>query len=549
MNNIKISGLPESTSPNISGFTTVLDGNTTYKTSLQSLKNTIGGYLSVQETSISFINGSIWGTADLTPFIDLHGDDNYYEITLPWTVTFLGQQYDKVYLGSNSYLTFGAGSGIYNPIYPGRIPVPAIFVGAGDNGISNYYTGTILNGNQTEFRIRYEGWNETNGNVTAYTQVWEAVFVSGVTDEIRIIMGQTLRNPGGTWGLSDGSRWIEEFNGLPFFDAKRNSTYNGLLISPISTADTNELKITGPGVTTDVNGDVVYVNIDPLGQAGIGVSYDISIDGGSIIASKRFNLLLTTGENGSSINIQPNGDVNIQPKSIPTGIDPTDGWDINLSTPDGSDSGDGYSVRRGGDVTVNTGNGIHNGRNGRMNINCDIEHSGVINGVKKYTALLTQNSVTITGGTLTIGEKYVITDYNCCDDFTNVAQVLSGSTINQNGCIFIATGTTPTSWFSGSTLTIVSLSAPIATVLENTLGFTPQWEYITTGIYGFSEPGAFPITKTFVYTPISFNNITGPALKIYDNTSFPNSFVIFSDFIGNGDNSFHYTPLEIKVYP
>lgn len=548
MNNIKISGLPESTSPNISGFTTVLDGNTTYKTSLQTLKNTIGGYLSVQETCISFINGNIWGTADLTPFIDLDDDDNYYEITLPWTVTFLGQQYDKVYLGSNSYLTFSAGSNSFDPIYPGIIPVPAIFVGAGDNGISNYYTGTILNANQTEFRIRYEGWNETDGNVTAYTQVWEAVFVSGVTDEIKIIMGQTLRNPGGTWGLSDGSRWIEEFNGLPFFDAKRDSTYNGLLISPISTANTNELKITGPGITTDVDGDVVYVNVDPLGQAGIGVGYNGGFDRESIIASKRFNLTLTTGENGNDINLVPNGDVNIQPKLIPTGIDPTDGWGINLTTPNGSDSGDGYSVRRGGDVTVDTGSGIHGGRKGRMNIYCDIEHSGVINGVKKYTALLTQNSETITGGTLTIGEKYVITNYNCCDDFTNIAQVLGG-TINENGCVFIATGTTPTNWFSGSTLTIVSLSAPVATVLENTLGFTPQWEYIEQGVYGFTQEDAFPIDKTFVYTPISFNNITGPGIKIYDNTTFPNSFVIFTNFIGNVDNTFYYTPLEIKVYP
>jgi hypothetical protein len=435
INNVKISGLPENTNPNLTGFTTVLDGGTVYKTSLQTMKDTIGGGgVSVQETCISFINEDTWGTMDLDAFTDLDEDDDYHEIILPWTVTFLGQEYDTIYLSSNSYLTFVEGNSDYNPIYPGNISQPAIFVGAADNGLSNYYTGTILNGSQTEFRIRYEGWNETGGNATAYTQVWEAVFVSGVTDEIKIVIGETLLNPGGTWGISDGSRWIEEFNGLPFYDAKVDDTFNSLLISPISTASASELKITGPGVTTDVDGDVVYINVDPLGQAGIGVSYDDG-DSESIIASKRYSLSLTTGQNDSPINIVPNGDVNIEPKSISVGQDAYDGWQINLRTPNGTDSGNGTSVRTGGDVTINTGEGINGGRKGKVFINSDIEHDGVINGVKKYVAIINQ---------------------------------------------------------TGST-------APVATVLENTLGTSLSWTYDDTGSY-FAELGVgnFDVTKTFI---------------------------------------------------
>jgi len=492
INNVKISGLPENTNPNLTGFTTVLDGGTVYKTSLQTMKDTIGGGgVSIQETCISFVTGSTWGTMDLDAFTDLDEDDDYHEIILPWTVTFLGQEYDRVYLGTNSYLTFVEGNDDYNPIYPGNIPQPAIFVGAGDNGLSNYYTGTILNGSQTEFRIRYEGWNETDGNPTGYTQVWEAVFVSGVTDEIKIVMGETLRNPGGTWGISDGSRWIEEFNGLPFYDAKEDNTFNSLLISPISTASASEVKITGPGVTTDVDGDVVYINIDPLGQAGIGVGYN-NEDDYSIIASKRYDLLLTTGENGSSIDIEPNGDVNIRPKSIPTAIDPTDGWDINLTTPNGNDSGNGSSVRRGGDITIDTGQGTHGGRDGKLFINCDIQHTGVINGVKKYVALLTQ---------------------------------------------------------TGST-------APVATVLENTLGSSITWNRQSTGIYygenvNFANSSKVWMSFSPNYSNQGYGNIYQVGSEIYNDG--PGNALWFTtngSVNGNGiDNWGTYMMVEIRVYP
>ena len=170
-----------------------------------------------------------------------------------------------------------------------------------------------------------------------------------------------------------------------------------------------------------------------------------------------------------------------------------------------------------------------------------------IRGYKVYSALLTQQSSTISSSPLTIGEKYVISNYNAGGSFGNVAQVLSGTTLDSEGCVFIATGTTPTVW-CGCTLTIISESAPVATVLENTLGFTPEWEYITQGIYGFTQEGAFPIEKTFVYTPISFNQEFGPGFKVYDNTSFPDTFIVGSQFFGPGDDTLYYSPIEIKVY-
>jgi hypothetical protein len=51
-----------------------------------------------------------------------------------------------------------------------------------------------------------------------------------------------------------------------------------------------------------------------------------------------------------------------------------------------------------------------------------------------------------TSGTLTIGKTYIIDDWITADDFTNVGG------LNVDGTVFIATGTTPTTWTNSSSL-------------------------------------------------------------------------------------------------
>ena len=57
-----------------------------------------------------------------------------------------------------------------------------------------------------------------------------------------------------------------------------------------------------------------------------------------------------------------------------------------------------------------------------------------------------------TSGLLQVGAIYTITTYVATDDFSNVENIVSGTT-NTTGCVFIATGDTPTDWTNGSTLT------------------------------------------------------------------------------------------------
>jgi len=68
--------------------------------------------------------------------------------------------------------------------------------------------------------------------------------------------------------------------------------------------------------------------------------------------------------------------------------------------------------------------------------------------------------VEITSGTLEVGQRYRITDFQAGDDFTNV-----GAGSNANGVEFLATGTTPATWTNSSGVT--PIGAVVALLPEN----------------------------------------------------------------------------------
>ena len=109
-----------------------------------------------------------------------------------------------------------------------------------------------------------------------------------------------------------------------------------------------------------------------------------------------------------------------------------------------------------------------------------------------YTALLTQsggdNSVGQTSGTLIIGTTYYISNDCCGADFTNV-----GAPNNNLGTYFIATGEVPNAWGgipSGDPQLTYNTGAPVATVLENTIG-NVWWTYDSVGNYSLWSDNLF----------------------------------------------------------
>ena len=207
---------------------------------------------------------------------------------------------------------------------------------------------------------------------------------------------------------------------------------------------------------------------------------------------------------------------------------------------------------------------------GNLTIGGNLIVTGTSNsgGFVTYKALLTQTgsivgtSINDFNGGLIIGETYTITNYVSDADFSNIANVQSG-TINQTGCVFIAIGQTPNSWTDGTELT--SVGNLIVDVLENTLGFDIAWVQAPFGGYGYyigfdSNFGPiinmFPRDKTEVKSQLKYPFNFGPALilppigipgiaSFFEKDSF-----VFIDMYYDGDlidNSLYYTPIEINI--
>ncbi len=96
--------------------------------------------------------------------------------------------------------------------------------------------------------------------------------------------------------------------------------------------------------------------------------------------------------------------------------------------------------------------------------------------------------------------------------------------------------------------------APVATVLENTLGATPIWTRANQGYYNITLTGAFDITKTFVINsgwgtnegPFIFESDSSPD-SLYIDTYLISSFSPFAMSLQDGQ-LINY-PIEIRIYP
>lgn len=202
---------------------------------------------------------------------------------------------------------------------------------------------------------------------------------------------------------------------------------------------------------------------------------------------------------------------------------------------------------------------------GNLTLNGNLNVTGVTTGnLASYKVLLTQTG-NITGTSLAdfnygliIGETYTIITGQTGDDFSNIANVQSG-VINETGCVFIATGSTPSVWDNGSEL--FSLGDLIYDVLENNLGYEIYWEQFASGTYiGFPNNigpmyNNFPKEKSSVLTQLTVTSPAfGESIQLYAG---PGSFGSKDDVLALGvwdsvsetsvDNKLLYTPYEFKV--
>jgi hypothetical protein len=85
-------------------------------------------------------------------------------------------------------------------------------------------------------------------------------------------------------------------------------------------------------------------------------------------------------------------------------------------------------------------------------------------------------------------------------------------------------------------------AAPVATVLENTLGSTPAWSREGPGSYRLTLTGAFLSTKTFITTYVVFASGADGRLSRVDNN-------VLELTVGDGDDYLVDSAVEVLVYP
>ena len=152
-------------------------------------------------------------TSSTTPTVG-NNDDGYWNLALPFPITYLGTTYNEVYPSTNFYLTFGAGSTVWSTVNQSSPNLPKIMWSAADNSVQRiYYTTQGTAGSRT-FNIRMEGAASTSGVLGSPTMVCEYVFYEATPDQIDLQVGVNSRKTTGAftteqlnaWGFISGQR-------------------------------------------------------------------------------------------------------------------------------------------------------------------------------------------------------------------------------------------------------------------------------------------------------------------------------------------------------
>mmetsp|Transcript_20449 Transcript_20449/g.52472 ORF Transcript_20449/g.52472 Transcript_20449/m.52472 type:complete len:579 (-) Transcript_20449:384-2120(-) len=132
-------------------------------------------------------------------------DDYYWTFSLPFSFSIEDRSYSRVYLCSNSYLTFSSGQTAYSGLSASNPVGRKIFVQGADNSAQRVSTVST----STYFGIRYEGTSSTSGNLANVNIIWEMIFYQ---DGGLGIYVERMGRTGGVTGISNGYRFTNTFS-------------------------------------------------------------------------------------------------------------------------------------------------------------------------------------------------------------------------------------------------------------------------------------------------------------------------------------------------
>lgn len=134
-------------------------------------------------------------------------DDAYLgNITLPFTFYIGGVGYNTLFIESNAYVTYSAGSNNFNGLTSANPALSKIFIGASDNSyqrVSNFTYNTDF------YRFRFEGTASTSGTPGNPNIVYEVTHfnpeVTGGNNVVEILVGKHARgtSSSGLFGVAN----------------------------------------------------------------------------------------------------------------------------------------------------------------------------------------------------------------------------------------------------------------------------------------------------------------------------------------------------------
>jgi hypothetical protein len=121
-------------------------------------------------------------------------DDGYWAIQLPFNIEFAGiTTISTIYPGTNSYITFIAGSTSHSGFSVSNPALPKIMISSADNSAQRIYYGESGTSPNRTFRIRFEGTSATSGTVGNPNMVYEATFYEAIPSQIDVHVGSNNR--------------------------------------------------------------------------------------------------------------------------------------------------------------------------------------------------------------------------------------------------------------------------------------------------------------------------------------------------------------------
>ena len=199
-------------------------------------------------------------------------DDEFFEVALPFEISFMGASHSTVYVSSNSFITFDAGYSIPGGYTKNNPPIPGIFIGAFDRSCQALYTKETAD----QFVIRYEGSVLPSGPIAApFIEIeWEITFNKN-SSILDVNIGNNDTHFEGN-GLSAIKNSTEIYKELVLPPGKAFRILKGYGYRPVQANRLNYMNVEGLSysVTEDpVNLGDNIVNIDLSGLVGSGKFY------------------------------------------------------------------------------------------------------------------------------------------------------------------------------------------------------------------------------------------------------------------------------------